>query len=228
MFFSLEREPLPQLRSGCADAPPRPGPGCQPSGRRLPSPPPPKKKKKKKKKKKNRGGGRSPRFLRRHRFDSGRWDRPGITRMSRPRADRSDPTTAASRLHAHGRGRARRARDWTSMCASAGIKPPASAWSRRRRMHAGRHGRMAWRRGSRPSRRGSRVLGPPGRNRRRCVKSRPCTCAIGAARRCIYIENQYLTVVPIADTLAARLVELDGPRWSSSVPSGAKVSSRPP
>jgi phospholipase D1/2 len=35
--------------------------------------------------------------------------------------------------------------------------------------------------------------------------------AIGAARRCIYIENQYLTTVPIADALAARLGERDGP-----------------
>jgi phospholipase D1/2 len=35
--------------------------------------------------------------------------------------------------------------------------------------------------------------------------------AIGAARRCIYIENQYLTVVPIADALAARLGEPHGP-----------------
>jgi phospholipase D1/2 len=35
--------------------------------------------------------------------------------------------------------------------------------------------------------------------------------AIGAARRCIYIENQYLTVVPIADALAVRLGEPHGP-----------------
>jgi phospholipase D1/2 len=35
--------------------------------------------------------------------------------------------------------------------------------------------------------------------------------AIGAARRCLYIENQYFTVVPIADALAARLAERDGP-----------------
>src|SRR5262245_31750317 len=35
--------------------------------------------------------------------------------------------------------------------------------------------------------------------------------AIGAARRCIYIENQYLTVLPIADALAARLGERHGP-----------------
>ena len=35
--------------------------------------------------------------------------------------------------------------------------------------------------------------------------------AIGAARRCIYVENQYLTVMPIADALAARLAERDGP-----------------
>src|SRR5918995_555039 len=35
--------------------------------------------------------------------------------------------------------------------------------------------------------------------------------AIGAARHCIYIENQYLTVVPIADALAARLGERHGP-----------------
>ena len=35
--------------------------------------------------------------------------------------------------------------------------------------------------------------------------------AIGAARQCIYVENQYLTVMPIADALAARLAERDGP-----------------
>jgi phospholipase D1/2 len=35
--------------------------------------------------------------------------------------------------------------------------------------------------------------------------------AIGAARRCVYVENQYLTVVPIAEALAARLAEPDGP-----------------
>ena len=35
--------------------------------------------------------------------------------------------------------------------------------------------------------------------------------AIGAARRCIYIENQYLTVLPITDALAARLGERHGP-----------------
>jgi phosphatidylserine/phosphatidylglycerophosphate/cardiolipin synthase-like enzyme/uncharacterized membrane protein YdjX (TVP38/TMEM64 family) len=35
--------------------------------------------------------------------------------------------------------------------------------------------------------------------------------AIGAARHCIYIENQYLTVLPIADALAARLGERHGP-----------------
>jgi phospholipase D1/2 len=35
--------------------------------------------------------------------------------------------------------------------------------------------------------------------------------AIGAARSCIYIENQYLTVLPIADGLAARLGERHGP-----------------
>ena len=35
--------------------------------------------------------------------------------------------------------------------------------------------------------------------------------AIEAARRCIYVENQYLTVMPIADALAARLAERDGP-----------------
>jgi phosphatidylserine/phosphatidylglycerophosphate/cardiolipin synthase-like enzyme/uncharacterized membrane protein YdjX (TVP38/TMEM64 family) len=35
--------------------------------------------------------------------------------------------------------------------------------------------------------------------------------AIMAARRCIYIENQYFTVVPIAGALAARLTERDGP-----------------
>jgi phospholipase D1/2 len=35
--------------------------------------------------------------------------------------------------------------------------------------------------------------------------------AIGAARRCIYIENQYLTAVPITDALAARLGERHGP-----------------
>ena len=35
--------------------------------------------------------------------------------------------------------------------------------------------------------------------------------AIGAARDCIYIENQYLTVLPIADALAARLGERHGP-----------------
>jgi phosphatidylserine/phosphatidylglycerophosphate/cardiolipin synthase-like enzyme len=35
--------------------------------------------------------------------------------------------------------------------------------------------------------------------------------AIKTARRCIYIENQYFTVVPIADALAARLGEPDGP-----------------
>jgi phospholipase D1/2 len=35
--------------------------------------------------------------------------------------------------------------------------------------------------------------------------------AIRAARHCIYIENQYLTVVPIADALAARLSERHGP-----------------
>jgi phospholipase D1/2 len=35
--------------------------------------------------------------------------------------------------------------------------------------------------------------------------------AIGAARECIYVENQYFTVVPIAEALAARLAERDGP-----------------
>jgi uncharacterized membrane protein YdjX (TVP38/TMEM64 family) len=35
--------------------------------------------------------------------------------------------------------------------------------------------------------------------------------AIAAARRCIYIENQYFTVLPVADALAARLAEPDGP-----------------
>jgi phosphatidylserine/phosphatidylglycerophosphate/cardiolipin synthase-like enzyme/uncharacterized membrane protein YdjX (TVP38/TMEM64 family) len=35
--------------------------------------------------------------------------------------------------------------------------------------------------------------------------------AIGAARRSVYIENQYLTVLPVADALAARLGEPDGP-----------------
>ena len=35
--------------------------------------------------------------------------------------------------------------------------------------------------------------------------------AIGAARHCVYIENQYLTVLPLADALAARLGERDGP-----------------
>ncbi|MGH6897842.1 MAG: VTT domain-containing protein [Geminicoccaceae bacterium] len=35
--------------------------------------------------------------------------------------------------------------------------------------------------------------------------------AIGAARRCIYVENQYLTVLPLADALGARLGEPDGP-----------------
>ena len=35
--------------------------------------------------------------------------------------------------------------------------------------------------------------------------------AIGAAQRCIYIENQYLTVLPIADALAVRLGERHGP-----------------
>ena len=35
--------------------------------------------------------------------------------------------------------------------------------------------------------------------------------AIGAARRCIYIENQYLTVLPIAEALASRLGERHGP-----------------
>jgi phosphatidylserine/phosphatidylglycerophosphate/cardiolipin synthase-like enzyme/uncharacterized membrane protein YdjX (TVP38/TMEM64 family) len=35
--------------------------------------------------------------------------------------------------------------------------------------------------------------------------------AIGAAQRCIYIENQYLTVLSIADALAARLGERHGP-----------------
>jgi phosphatidylserine/phosphatidylglycerophosphate/cardiolipin synthase-like enzyme/uncharacterized membrane protein YdjX (TVP38/TMEM64 family) len=35
--------------------------------------------------------------------------------------------------------------------------------------------------------------------------------AIAAARRCVYIENQYLTVMPIAEALAARLAERDGP-----------------
>jgi phospholipase D1/2 len=35
--------------------------------------------------------------------------------------------------------------------------------------------------------------------------------AIEAALRCIYIENQYLTVLPLADALAARLAEPDGP-----------------
>ena len=35
--------------------------------------------------------------------------------------------------------------------------------------------------------------------------------AIGAARRSVYIENQYLTVLPVADALAARLREPDGP-----------------
>jgi phospholipase D1/2 len=35
--------------------------------------------------------------------------------------------------------------------------------------------------------------------------------AIEAARHCIYVENQYLTVLPIADALAARLGERHGP-----------------
>jgi phospholipase D1/2 len=35
--------------------------------------------------------------------------------------------------------------------------------------------------------------------------------AISAARHCIYIENQYLTVLPVADALAARLGERHGP-----------------
>jgi uncharacterized membrane protein YdjX (TVP38/TMEM64 family) len=35
--------------------------------------------------------------------------------------------------------------------------------------------------------------------------------AIAAARRCIYVENQYLTVLGLADALAARLAERDGP-----------------
>ena len=35
--------------------------------------------------------------------------------------------------------------------------------------------------------------------------------ALGAARRCIYIENQYLTALPVADALAARLGERHGP-----------------
>jgi phosphatidylserine/phosphatidylglycerophosphate/cardiolipin synthase-like enzyme/uncharacterized membrane protein YdjX (TVP38/TMEM64 family) len=35
--------------------------------------------------------------------------------------------------------------------------------------------------------------------------------AIRAAQRCIYIENQYLTVLPITDALAARLGERHGP-----------------
>jgi phosphatidylserine/phosphatidylglycerophosphate/cardiolipin synthase-like enzyme/uncharacterized membrane protein YdjX (TVP38/TMEM64 family) len=35
--------------------------------------------------------------------------------------------------------------------------------------------------------------------------------AIAAARRCIYIESQYFTALPIADALAARLAEPDGP-----------------
>jgi phosphatidylserine/phosphatidylglycerophosphate/cardiolipin synthase-like enzyme/uncharacterized membrane protein YdjX (TVP38/TMEM64 family) len=35
--------------------------------------------------------------------------------------------------------------------------------------------------------------------------------AIAAARRSVYIENQYLTVLPVADALAARLGEPEGP-----------------
>jgi phospholipase D1/2 len=35
--------------------------------------------------------------------------------------------------------------------------------------------------------------------------------AIAAARRCIYVENQYLTTLEIADALATRLREQDGP-----------------
>jgi phospholipase D1/2 len=35
--------------------------------------------------------------------------------------------------------------------------------------------------------------------------------AIGAARHCIYIENQYLTVLPVAEALASRLDERHGP-----------------
>ncbi len=35
--------------------------------------------------------------------------------------------------------------------------------------------------------------------------------AVGAARSCVYIENQYLTVLPIAAALAARLGERHGP-----------------
>jgi phospholipase D1/2 len=35
--------------------------------------------------------------------------------------------------------------------------------------------------------------------------------AIDVARHCVYIENQYLTVLPLADALAVRLGERDGP-----------------
>ena len=51
--------------------------------------------------------------------------------------------------------------------------------------------------------------------------------AIGAARRCIYIENQYLTVPPIAEALAARLGERHGPEVIISAPRTARRSSRP-
>ena len=47
------------------------------------------------------------------------------------------------------------------------------------------------------------------------VEARECealhVAAIAAARRCVYLENQYFTSPLIADVLAARLVEPDGP-----------------
>ena len=57
----------------------------------------------------------------------------------------------------------------------------------------------------------SRAPGPPGRTGAVREIEALYLRAIGAARRCIYVENQYLTVVPIADALAARLAERDGP-----------------
>ena len=113
------------------------------------------------------------------------------------------------------------ARASTNMCASAGIEPPASAWSRR-----GRPAPVAvagWR--------GGVVRAVPvaiARTRPAWAEQRAAReiealylRAIGAARRCIYIENQYLTVLPIADALAARLAERDGPEvvivWPQAV-----------
>ncbi len=155
----------------------------------------------------------SARLLRRHRHDRGRWDTRDASRRrpAAPAADHRPPLRPLARRH-HG-GRRRRG-------ARAGRARARALEARRRRAdRAAAMRRRSLARGARaalPRRRGG-DRAHPRRLRWRSPAVREIEALfvdmIARARRFVYAENQYFASRAIAEAIAERLAEPDGPEF---------------